>query len=263
MATNNEDDDDLDRWLDVLPAATRAALLDAGEGEGEDEDESPQIVHTPPAPDEVPEPEPEPEPEPDESPQIVHTPARPGRGARARARARTRAGRESADRAYPARPGRGARARAGRESASSSTPDRCHRPRPLTRPTRSDRPDPPNRTRAGWADAPRLGGRLRGRRRQHKSCWRCGPIGLERCRRLTDEKDRPTTARFGVRDRTVWGTGPHGLGYGTARFGVRDRTVWGTGPHGLGYGSARFGVRDRTVWGTDFGWSIDITRLHL
>ena len=43
MATNN-DDDELDRWLDVLPADTRAAILDSVEGEGE----SPQIVHIPP-----------------------------------------------------------------------------------------------------------------------------------------------------------------------------------------------------------------------
>ena len=62
MATNN--DDVLDHWLDVLPADTRAAILDSVEDEDEDVDESPQIVHTPPAPDEEPEPEPEPEPDP-------------------------------------------------------------------------------------------------------------------------------------------------------------------------------------------------------
>ena len=62
MAANN-DDDELDRWLDVLHADTRATILDSveDEDEDEDEDESPQIVHTPPAPDEEPEPEPEPD----------------------------------------------------------------------------------------------------------------------------------------------------------------------------------------------------------
>jgi hypothetical protein len=63
----NEDDDNVDHWLDVLPADTRAAILDSGEGD----DESTPIVQTPPAPDEEPEPAPEPdlEPEPEPAPE--------------------------------------------------------------------------------------------------------------------------------------------------------------------------------------------------
>ena len=57
MATNN---DELDLWLEVFPADTRAAILDSvegeGEGEGEDVDESPPIESTPPTLDEEPEP---------------------------------------------------------------------------------------------------------------------------------------------------------------------------------------------------------------
>ena len=62
MATNN-DDDELDRWLEGLPADTRAAILDSVEGEGKDEDvdESPPIEHPQPALDEEPEPDPQPE----------------------------------------------------------------------------------------------------------------------------------------------------------------------------------------------------------
>jgi len=41
---------------------------------------------------------------------------------------------------------------------------------------------------------------------------------------------------FGVRHRSVWGTAPLSLGYGTAQFGVRHRSVWGTAPLSLGYG---------------------------
>ena len=139
-------------------------------------------------------------------------------------------------------------------------PGRCHRPnrrpgRPgVTVLIHQTGPGPGGRTPPARWSARRPGDRHAGD--EARSDW--SDAG-----RLPMKSDRPTTARFGVRDRTVWGTGSHGLGYGIARFGVRDRTVWGTGPHGLGYGIARFGVRDRTVWGTDFGWSIDLSHLHL
>jgi hypothetical protein len=62
MATNN---DELDLWLEDVPADTRAAILDSveGEGEGKDEDvdESPPIEHTQPTLDEEPKPDPQPE----------------------------------------------------------------------------------------------------------------------------------------------------------------------------------------------------------
>ena len=51
------------------------------------------------------------------------------------------------------------------------------------------------------------------------------------------------TKHFGVRDQTLWGSGPSTLGSGTDRFGERNR------PLPLGYGAGHFGLRPYGLWG--------------